>query len=307
MMLYRISRLFTFLLLMSCTCSVFALEFPLPKPGDNIVGNIQIVRVKPGDTIYMIARQYDMGFQTLMAANPGLDNPYRLRVGQEIVIPSQFVLPNTHYKGIVINLAEMRLYYYPPDRASVITVPIGIGRLGWETPVGVLRVIEKIKNPSWHVPDSIRHFRAEEGVILPKIVPPGPDNPLGDYAMRLSRPNYLLHGTNDPNGVGRRSSGGCIRIYPEDIENLFSMVDVNTTVRIINEPFKAGWLNGQLYLEAYKPLDEQADIPEGSLFNLMAQVVNTAAMMNTYRTNVNWPVARRIAVMASGIPMPVGQ
>jgi L,D-transpeptidase ErfK/SrfK len=199
----------------------------------------------------------------------------------------------------------MRLYYYPRPGAdeppSVITHPIGIGREGWETPQGTSRITQKIVKPTWTVPASVRREHAEIGDPLPPVVPPGPDNPLGDYAMRLSLPGYLIHGTNQPYGVGIRVSHGCVRLYPEDIARLFPEVPVGTPVTIINQPYVAGWRNGELYLQAHPPLVEDAR-RWGNSFKPMEQTVAAKA---PEPGAVNWDKARKVAVEARGIPIPV--
>jgi L,D-transpeptidase ErfK/SrfK len=180
--------------------------------------------------------------------------------GTLITIPSHYVLPRAQRKGVVLNLPEMRMYYFPPKKAGepaqVQTYPISIGRRDWATPLGMTTITSKKKDPSWRPPESIRREHAEKGDPLPRVVPAGPDNPLGAYAMRLGMPSYLIHGTNKPLGVGMRVSHGCIRMLPEDIEHLFSQLPVGTPVNIVNQPVKAGWYGGKLYLEVHPPLEE---------------------------------------------------
>jgi L,D-transpeptidase ErfK/SrfK len=170
------------------------------------------------------------------------------------VIPSRFILPPGPRRGLVINLAELRIYYYPPKRAVVETFPVGIGRQGWDTPLGPSWIAQKMINPTWTVPPAIRKDRKKEGVFLPQKVPPGPDNPLGGYALRLKQLTYLIHGTNDSEGIGRRSSAGCLRMYPEDIEHLFPQVKTKDPIYIINVPNKLARAANRLYLEAHVPL-----------------------------------------------------
>lgn len=222
-----------------------ALTFVLPAHGDDVVGHVQWTQALPGDTFNKIGRRYDMGYFELVEANPMI-NPDHPQPGSIIVIPSRFILPPKRH-GLVINLAELRIYYYPPHRHVVITYPVGIGREGWDTPLGPSWIAEKMRNPIWTVPESIRKDRAKEGVHLPVKVPPGPDNPLGGYAMRLKQATYLIHGTNDSQGVGRRSSAGCIRLFPEDIESLFAEVARKEKVTIIDLPYKFGWEKHRLF------------------------------------------------------------
>jgi L,D-transpeptidase ErfK/SrfK len=282
---------------------LFAITFDLPANGDTVVGNVQVIQSEPGDNFTTIGERYDIGYVELEEANPSVD-PQLPQPGTVVVIPSRFVLPNTPHTGIVINQAELRLYYYPPNSHKVITFPVGIGREGWSTPIGVTTITAKVKDPTWYVPEGIRKARAEEGVELPISVPPGPDNPLGAYAMRLGFPSYLIHSTNDPSGVGRRSSSGCIRMFPEDVEWLFPQIATGTQVTIINTPYKAGWEYGKLYLEAHIPLQEQQAIFGDSLQPMM-NIVNTA--VHQHNIHINWETARKIAETQNGIPQVIGE
>lgn len=290
------------LCLLGAIGSANALVFPLPTNGSNVVGHVQWTQARPGDNFSTIGRRYDIGYYALIEANPGL-HPDALQPGAIVVIPSRFVLPDAPHKGIVINLAELRLYYYPTNTHTVVTYPIGIGREGWNTPVGTMHIIQKIVNPTWYVPESIRADRAKQGVDLPKFVLPGPDNPLGGYAMRLSHPTYLIHGTNDYTGVGRRSSSGCIRMMPEDVEALFPRVAVNTPVTVVDTAYKAGWYNGKLYLEAHLPLQEQQT---AGVVNIpaMTAVVSAAAKAHP-GAEINWSAAKEIANAQNSVPQIV--
>jgi L,D-transpeptidase ErfK/SrfK len=228
-------------------------------PGTDVVGELQVIRARHEDTFLDIARAYDIGYDELVAANPGVD-PWLPGAGTRIVLPTQFVLPDAPREGIVLNLAAKRLFYFPKpapgDPREVITHPIGIGREGWQTPLGATKVVAKQKDPVWVVPASIRREHAEAGDPLPARVGPGPDNPLGRYALRLGFPSYLIHGTNKPDGIGMRVSHGCIQLFPEDIESLFGLVPVGTPVRIVNQPHLAGWRGDNLYLEVHPPLED---------------------------------------------------
>ena len=249
-----IGRIITIACLVSPAAS-FALTFALPEH-DNVVGGIQTVRSQQGESLGDIGRRFDIGVYEMIEANPDI-NPWSIGAGKEIIIPAKFILPPGEREGIVINLAEMRLYYYHPDANLVSTHPIGIGRKGWRTPTGTSKITEKKKDPDWRPPKSIKASYARKGKILPDVVPAGPDNPLGQYAMRLSMPGYLIHGTNKPGGIGVRSSSGCIRMYPEDIEALFHKTKIGTKVRIIHAPYKVGYKNGNHFIEAHEPLSEK--------------------------------------------------
>ena len=280
-------------------------RFVLPPDGAGVVGKVQVTTTAYEDTLPDIARRYDLGYDEIVAANPGVD-PWLPGEGTRVVLPTEFVLPPGKREGIVLNLASKRLFYYPKappgTPAEVITHPVGIGREGWLTPQGTLPVTQKIVNPPWTVPESVRREHAAQDDPLPQVVPPGPDNPLGAFALRLSVPNYLIHGTNKPYGVGMRVSHGCVRLYPEDIASLFPEVPVGTQVRIINEPYLAGWRNGTLYLEAHAPLAEDAKRWNGSLRKMEKSVTGTMAERPAA---VDWDTARRVAREARGIPVPI--
>jgi L,D-transpeptidase ErfK/SrfK len=280
-------------------------RFVLPDAETDVVGGLQYVVARDEDTLPDFARRYGLGHDEIVAANPGVD-PWLPGAGTRVLLPTKFVLPDAPREGIVLNLATLRLFYYPPAEDSapqvVVTHPVGIGREGWRTPVGRMRITQKTENPAWRPPASVRREHAKQGDPLPAVVPAGPDNPLGAHAMRLSRPSYLLHGTNKPYGVGMRVSHGCIRLYPEDIARLFTEVPVGTRVRIVNQPYLAGWKDGELHLEAHPPLAEDARRWKGSL-KPMEQAVLAAA--GDVPAAVDWDRAKAVAVEARGIPMPV--
>jgi len=284
--------------------SSFALGFPLPPAGEDIVGGSIVITSRYEDTFSDLARDYDVGYREMLAANPGVD-PWLPGADTRITIPTQFILPPPPREGVIINLAELRLYYFPAGENRVITHPIGIGREGWQTPTGKTRITQKKRDPSWTVPKSIRAEYAEKGINLPKVVKPGPDNPLGRFALRLGMPSYLIHGTDKPYGVGMRVSHGCIRLYPEDIKALFPQVKVGTPVRIINQPYKAGWLRNTLYLEAHPPLEEDAKDLATSL-NLTPVVKAITVARGDVKTTLDWKKIQKTARKQNGIPVAVG-
>jgi L,D-transpeptidase ErfK/SrfK len=286
------------------TSTALAVNYSLPKKGTDLVGAVGSDIVQPGDTFSSIARRHDVGYCELEEANPGID-PDHPPAGSVLIIPTEYILPDVPQSGIVINLVEMRLYYFPPNNGEVYIFPVGIGREGWESPLGVWSIIERTPLPTWHAPESIRVARAKEGVFIPKEVPPGPENPLGDYAMRLSNHTYLIHGTNDPSGVGRRSSAGCIRMYPEDIKKLFQMTHHGSPVRIINYPYKGGWKEDKLYLETHLPLG--GVLAELDEHHKSEEEVLKKAISRQGAAYVNWPKAHAVAKEQQAIPQEVGR
>lgn len=229
-------------------------HYPLPAYGD-LVGEVYVVRVQGRETLVDIARDHNVGFEEIRIANPGV-SIWAPEPGTEVVIPARHILPDAPRDGIVINLSEMRLYYYSSPEV-VETYPISVGRDGFATPVGLTRTTVKVRDPSWNPPRSMREEAAARGEPPPQAVPPGPGNPLGRHAILLGLPSYLIHGTNQPDGIGMRVSRGCIRMFPEDIESLFDRVPSGTPVNIIDQPFKAGWSEtGALYVQSFPQLEE---------------------------------------------------
>jgi L,D-transpeptidase ErfK/SrfK len=231
-------------------------RFELRYPVQSVMGELQMVTVEGENTLSDLARAYGLGYDEVVAANPGV-NPWVPGIGTRVLLPTQYVLPPVR-DGIVLNIAAKRLYYFTEEDGQeiVYTFPMGIGRVGWETPVGSTTVVAKAKDPSWYVPWSVQQEHKAMGDPLPAVVPPGPDNPLGAHVLKLDMPGYLIHGTNQPYGVGMRVSHGCVRLYPENIEFLFGKVGVGTQVTIVNEPFLLGERDGELFFEAHQPLED---------------------------------------------------
>lgn len=246
-------------LLSLCCCfasSVFATTYNLPMEGSHLVGTMQYHKVVKGETLSDIAKKYDVGFLSLMAANKGVD-PFLPQARYVVTIPSQIILPDVRFEGIVVNLAELRLYYFEPDKNLVHIFPVGIGRIGRDTPEMETTVSQKRPNPTWTPPQSIRREYLAKGIELPAVVPSGPDNPLGYYALRLAHGagDYLIHGTNKDFGVGMRVSAGCIRMDPNDIEWLFNQVVTGEKVKVIDEPIKVTREpDNSVFIEAHEPL-----------------------------------------------------
>lgn len=272
----------------------------------DVVGEIVLTTTVRTDTIADIARAYSQGYREMRMANPSVD-PWLTGDDTEVLIPSLYVLPAARRQGVVINVPEMRIYHYPPVKKGeppvIATYPISIGRQDWSTPHGATRVVSKVKDPSWTPPESIRREHAAEGDILPAVVPPGAENPLGAYALRLGIPGYLIHGTDKPYGIGMRVTHGCMRLYPQDIERIFHTVTVGTSVRLVNEPFKVGGANGRLYLEVHPPLEEDHEKFEDS-FTYVADLI--AKRFALYEVRLNWQSIRAAIYQADGIPHDVG-
>ena len=277
--------------------------------GSDVVGELQVIMARHEDTFVDIARAYDLGFDELVDANPGVD-AWLPGAGTRIVLPTEFVLPDVPREGIVLNVGAKRLFYFPKAAPGqprvVVTHPVGIGREGWQTPIGTTRVVAKNKDPVWTVPVSIRREHAAEGNPLPARVGPGPDNPLGAYAMRLGFPSYLIHGTNKPSGIGMRVSHGCVQLFPEDIESLFAQVAVGTPVRIINEPQLLGWRDGNLYLEVHAALeDDRRDLAKRLAVRISKELKQAAQRTGAQQVQLD-PVLLADTVRATrGFPVPL--
>ena len=280
------------------------------EPGQSVVGEVQVVTAGKDDTLTDVARRFNVGYEEILRTNPKLD-PWLPGEGHEIIVPTQFVLPNAPYSGVVINIAAMRIYYFPPvkkgERVVVLTHPIGIGKVGWKTPEGVTKIARRQKDPTWRVPVSVLKEHHDNGEDLDPVIGPGPDNPLGKFAFYLQWPSYLIHGTNKPAGVGLRSSHGCIRLYPEDIEQFFNMIPVGTEVRVVNQPFLFGWANGQLYLQPLDVLeDDQRDWNKAQR-KLLGKSLSPALLqqLKTNHQQIDWDRVASLTHDPRGIAVPV--
>ncbi len=275
-------------------------RFESVSPETGAVGRLQRIIARDDDTFVDIGRRFGLGYDELVAANPGVD-PWLPGAGTEILLPTLFILPDAPRKGVVLNIASMRLFRYSePDaagRQTVETFPVGIGRVGWATPVGEFSVIQKTENPAWNPPASVRKEHEEAGDPLPAVVPPGPDNPLGSHAIRLNLPSYLIHGTNKPAGVGMRVSHGCVRLYPEDIATLFARVPVGMPVRIVDQPFLAAVYGQRILLEVHAPL-EDGNTDWLAALDRLARLAGGDP--------VDWQRVAAAGQDLSGVPVPVG-
>lgn len=281
--------------------------YPLPPADVDIIGEIKTVPVAEGESLLDIARRHGIGYEEMQLANRDIDM-WAPEPGTQVIVPTRHILPPGPREGIVLNLAEMRLYYYPvagKGKPRVVeTYPVSIGRLDWRTPLGETHVTAKQTNPSWYPPQSVRLEAKAEGRTVPDVVPPGPDNPLGSHVLRLGLPSYLIHGTNNPWGIGMRVTHGCVRMYPEDIASLFERVPVRTKVRIINEPYKVGWLAGTLFIEAHPMLEEhRAEVEDA----LRPAVEKVAAVLASNAHRVDYQLIKQAIGSPHGLPAPISR
>ena len=268
-----------------------------------MIGRVLRYRARHEDTLIHLPRRFNIGYTELRAANPYVD-PWLPGEGTEILIPTAHIVPQAAHRGLVLNLADQRLYHFRPDGRTVVSYPVGIGREGWSTPTGRTRVVRKRERPTWYVPKSIRAERPD----LPAVVPPGPDNPLGLHALYLGWAAYLLHGTNRPYGIGRRASHGCVRLYPEDIARLYRDIAVGTPVTVVDQPIKIAWVGGELMLEVH-PTQTQADQVEAG-----RRITDEGAPEIAYRLvtaargearRLDWRRIRQALRKRSGLPIAV--
>ena len=285
-------------------------QFSFDPASEDVVGMVQRTIVAKTDTLPDVARRFNVGYEEMVRANPGVD-PWLPGAGREVIVPTRFVLPDAPREGVVINVAAMRLYYFPKRERGkpqlVITHPIGIGKVGWSTPEGTTKIVSRVKDPVWVPPLSVRKEHLEDGDVLPKTVPAGPDNPLGVHMFRLAWPGYLIHGTNKPYGVGMRSSHGCVRLYPEDIAILFESVPIGTPVRVVNQPVLFGWEGDTLYLESYGSLeDDKRDWrhgpkpqPRGARKSPLWQKIRA------HEAEVDWDRVQALVATPRGLPVAV--
>jgi L,D-transpeptidase ErfK/SrfK len=279
---------------------------------DDVVGQLQVTVVGEQDTLSDIARRFDIGYEEIVRANPGVD-PWLPGAGREVVVPTQFVLPAAQRQGIVVNVAALRIFYFPTpkkgEKQVVYTYPIGIGKVGWSTPEGKTKIVAKETDPVWRPTPSIRKEHAENGDPIPALVPAGPDNPLGKFKFTLGWPTYLIHGTNKPYGVGLRSSHGCIRLYPEDVEQLYGMVKTGTPVTVVNQPFLFGWHQDQLHLQAYGVLEDDARDWSKARPKLLSKTLSAhiQEQLKSRNESIDWQRVAGIAQAPRGMVLAVSQ
>lgn len=323
------TRTCAIVLILALAMPARAAVYDLPPEGNDVIGSVSTIIATYEDTLVDIARRHGLGYQDMVRANPDV-NVWVPGEGTEIVLPGRFVLPPGPREGLVLNLAEYRMYYYPTPKdgetPKVHTYPMSIGRMDWATPLGKTKITAMAKDPTWYPPQSVRDEHAADGDPLPRVVPPGPENPLGTRAMRLGIPGYLIHGTNRPAGLGMRVSHGCIRMFPEDVEFLFDRVRVNTPVRIVDVPVKMGWLGDELVVEVHPLLevaqqlsedaaehvaetDADLDMPEVEFVekDLLTHVTEQFVSATESRAGIlNWDLVESLVDRSDGIPESVG-
>jgi L,D-transpeptidase ErfK/SrfK len=305
----RIALLLVLLSLWSSVPSAQANEYPLRDDGGGLFGEVKRIQTRYEDTLIQLARQYSLGYEELLRVNKGVD-PWLPGAGTEILIPGQRLLPPGVREGIVVNLPEHRLFYFPkPEKGKppvVLTFPVSVGKMDWNTPLGVTKVVRKQKDPPWYPPESVRNEHIKRGdPPLPAVVPAGPDNPLGTRSMRLDIPGgaYLIHGTNNPDAVGMAITHGCLRMYPEDIERLFDLTPVGTRVTLINEPVKISRFGGEVWLEVHPPVDEKGQVLSVDIEVFEARLNE---LLGEAEVIIDWEMALRALREATGMPVLVG-
>lgn len=270
----------------------------------NYIGKMQDYTAVYEDTLIHLARKYDLGFIEIRAANPDLD-PWIPGAGAHVVLPTRHLLPDAPRKGIVINLPEMRIYAYVNGDKAPSTFPIGVGREGLSTPTGKTSVIRKVVGPTWRPTERMRKADPK----LPAVVPPGPDNPMGTHALYLGWPQYAIHGTNKPYGIGRRVSSGCIRMYPENIKTFYKMIPVGTPVNVVNQPIKVAWIGDSLYIEAHPDLEQALMMEEtGAVEHQKLSDEDMKKIMDVagqYQEFLNWPKIRTAVRERRGYPIKI--
>ncbi len=304
----NLSSIIQLLCALSASGVVCADTYIQPPDDTDLIGSLQHIRAHENETLLDIARNNDIGQKEIIIANPGVDR-WLPRNSPVVTLPKRYILPDANRSGIVLNLPEMRIYYFHQSKYTnipqIITHPVSVGRMDWETPLGITKIISKQKDPSWRPPQSLKDEAIAEGDDpLPDVVLPGPDNPLGRYAMRLGIPGYLLHSTNKPYGVGMRVTHGCLRMYPEDIEQLFDDVPVGTPVQIVNQPVKLGWLSETLYIEVHPVLEENQE----KTANDLQTILNMVSVYTADRpVKINAGALRLAVEKQDGIPVAISK
>ena len=280
----------------------------MPGPDQTLVGEMRVRTLSYADTFAKLARREGVGYGALLRANPDVD-PWIPGDGAQVVVPSAFLLPDAPREGIVVNLSELRMYHYQPQEGVVSVYPIGIGDEGRETPLMETVITSKLENPTWFPPPSIIARHAQQGRVLPRRVPPGPDNPLGPFAIQLAKKGYFIHGTNQPIGVGRRVSSGCIRLYNPHIADLVLRSKRGQAVLVIQQPYKVAWHEGALYLEAHPRLiaDDLAAAEAAARIDHSGFVARIIQATQSRPAEVDWPLAFATARAGRGLPVRISR
>ncbi|MCF8496392.1 MAG: L,D-transpeptidase family protein [Alphaproteobacteria bacterium] len=274
------------------------------KYDKSYVGDMITYKAQEEDTFVHIARDFNLGFVEMRAANPDID-PWIPGKGTKVTLPTRHILPDAPREGVVINLPEMRMYVFRDGDQPILSFPIGVGRDGLETPVGHTKILRKMADPVWRPTDRMRREKPE----LPATVEAGPENPMGTHALYLGWPTYAIHGTNRAFGIGRRVSSGCIRLYPEDIISLYNLVPVGTDVTVVDQPLKLGWIDDKLYMEVHPTIrnavqmEETGQIPEEGLTEKDVEMIRK--MAGSYEDRLHWPAIRKAAKERRGYPIEI--
>ena len=276
--------------------------FSWPQPGDTVIGDIRYTQVAEGETLLDIGERYGLGYADMRDANPNLD-PWIPEVGATVVLPTQFILPNARWQGIVINLAEYRLYHFLPERSEIHTYPVGIGVSNTPTPTGDMQITARIPNPTWYPPESIRNAWESQGKEVRRQIPAGPDNPLGPFAINLSAKGYLIHGTNQKFGIGTRASAGCIRMNNWDIERLVTNTHIGVEVTIINQPVALGVRGQKILLKAHPPPNHE--VTPMSLTDLVYQLNQLRKQHPDRLAETDWDSLTQVFTQRRGIASPI--
>ncbi len=300
-MLCRATRFLLVIVLSFFATNSYAKNFS-QSPNDALIGNVISISAENGDTPTTIAQRYNLGLNAIIAANPGSSINTVYPAGTTVIVADKFLLPPLPRRGIVINLPEMRLYYYPENSQEVMTFPIGIGRIGKTIPIKATKIARKTVNPIWIPPKDIREFNKQQGITLPRVMAAGPDNPLGPYAIYLGIPSYLIHSTIFPESIGTRASFGCIRMNESDIKEFYPLVKAGVPVMIVDMPNKIAWEGNKLYLEAHPPLEERAML--ANLSSITSQI--QAKIPHDRMVLINWPLVKSISEQPDGVPHEIG-
>lgn len=285
--------------------TAFSATFSVPPDNESLIGQVEYKHLSSDETIVKLQQKYDIGYNAIEKANPQLNLAKATKSldGTTITLPTQHLLPNQLREGIIVNLPEMRMYYFIKGTSKVATYPIGIGRIGKTIPLATAIITKKVKDPVWVPTEDIREFNLSQGIVLPQIMPAGPDNPLGPYAIYMSVPTFLIHSTIFPESIGKRASFGCIRMYESDIQDFFPTITSGIAVSIINSPVKVAWQHNRLLMEAHTPLEEHTADYNATLPGTVAQINQLTKDQDTL---IDWQAVSFIDKERDGLPHEIG-